>query len=367
MQYDFLVVGSGLFGSVFAHEVQKAGKKVLVLERRNQIGGNVYCENLEGINIHKFGPHIFHTSDEKVWKYVNKFVKFNNFINTPIAKYHDEFYNLPFNMYTFVQMWGVQSVQEAKQIINEQSKSIKEEPRNLEEQAISMVGKDIYLKLIKDYTEKQWGRKCAELPAFIIRRIPLRYEFNNNYYDDKYQGIPIGGYNNLIISLLKGVDIILGVDYNLQKMQYKNIAKMVVYTGSIDSFYDYRFGKLDYRGLRFETEKREISKYQKVAIINYTDRETPFTRIIEHKHFENGKQPYTYITREFPLEWKLGDEAYYPINDSKNENLYKKYFELAKNETDVIFGGRLAEYKYYDMDQIIKKALDISTKILKRS
>ncbi len=362
--YNFLIIGSGLFGSIFAHEAKKRGKSVLLLERRNHVGGNVYCEEKEGIRIHKYGAHIFHTDYKDVWDYVNQFVEFNNYVNSPIANYKGELYNLPFNMNTFSKMWGVATPAEAAAIIAEQRKVITEKPKNLEEQAISLVGTDIYTKLIKGYTEKQWGRSCAELPAFIIQRLPVRYTFDNNYFNDRYQGIPVGGYNKLIDALLDGIEVRLGVDYNLQRKEYQNIAETVVYTGAIDAYFEYCFGPLEYRSLRFETERLEEENHQGVAVMNYTDRETPYTRSIEHKHFEFGKQPVTYVTKEYPADWKPGDEAYYPVNDEKNQKLYTQYAELAKKEKNVIFGGRLAEYKYYDMDDVIKRALDMAGKVL---
>lgn len=357
VMYSYLVIGGGLFGSVFANEAKKQGKSVLVVDRRNHIGGNLHCQRMDDINIHQYGPHIFHTDDKTIWDYVNRFVSFNNFVNSPIANYHGELYHLPFNMNTFNEMWGISTEEEAKAIIAEQRKAIAGEPKNLEEQAISLVGTDIYEKLIKGYTEKQWGRNCTELPASIIRRLPVRYAFNNNYFDDLYQGIPVGGYNKLINALLEGIEIRTGVDYNLHRKEFEGIAETVVYTGAIDAYFNYRFGALEYRSLRFETERLETADYQGVAVMNYTDKETPYTRIIEHKHFEFGKQPYTYITREYPMEWKLGEEAYYPVNDTKNQKLYEQYAELARKEKNVIFGGRLAEYKYYDMDDVIKSAL----------
>lgn len=357
--FNFLIVGSGLFASVFAHEAKKQGKSVLVLERRNHIGGNVYCEEKEGIRIHKYGAHIFHTDYKDVWDYVNQFVEFNNYVNSPIANYKGELYNLPFNMNTFSKMWGVATPAEAAAIIAEQRKVITGKPKNLEEQAISLIGTDIYTKLIKGYTEKQWGRSCTELPAFIIQRLPVRYTFDNNYFNDRYQGIPVGGYNKLIDALLDGIEVRLGVDYNLQRKVYQDIAETVVYTGAIDAYFDYCFGPLEYRSLRFETERLEEENHQGVAVMNYTDRETPYTRSIEHKHFEFGKQPITYVTKEYPADWKPGDEAYYPVNDEINQKLYSRYAELAKKEKNVIFGGRLAEYKYYDMDDVIKRALDL--------
>ena len=355
--YDYLVVGSGLFGAVFAHEARKNGKSVLMLERRNHVGGNIYCEELDGINIHKYGAHIFHTSYKDVWEYVNQFVEFNNYVNSPVANYKGELYNLPFNMNTFTKLWGVVTPQEAANRIAQQRTVIQGTPQNLEEQAISLVGTDIYTKLIKEYTEKQWGRSCTELPAFIIKRLPVRYTFDNNYFNDKYQGIPIGGYNKLIDALLEGIEVRLGIDYNDNPAEYSKLATKVVYTGPIDAYFGYSLGRLEYRGLRFETERLEELNHQGVAVMNYTQREIPYTRIIEHKHFEFGTQPVTYITKEYPADWHPGEEAYYPVNNDKNQQLYEKYAALAKQESNVIFGGRLAEYKYYDMDAVIKSEI----------
>lgn len=355
--YDYLIVGSGLFGAVFACEAKREGKSVLILERRNHIGGNVYCEERDGINIHKYGAHIFHTSYEDVWAYVNQFVKFNNFINSPVANYRGHLYNLPFNMNTFRELWDIVTPAQAKAIIAEQRKAIKGEPQNLEDQAISLVGTDIYAKLIKGYTEKQWGRSCAELPAFIIKRLPVRYTFDNNYFNDRYQGIPVGGYNKLIEALLDGIEVRTGVDFLKDRATYQAMAKKIVYTGSIDEYFGYKLGQLEYRGLRFETERLEEENHQGVAVVNYTAREIPYTRIIEHKHFEFGTQPVTYITREYPSDWHPGQEAYYPVNNDRNQKIYQKYAMLAKREVNTIFGGRLAEYKYYDMDDVIKSAL----------
>ena len=360
--YNYLIVGSGLFGSVFAHEAKKRGKSVLVIERRKHTGGNIYCEEKEGINIHKYGAHIFHTDYKDVWEYVNQFVEFNNFINSPVANYKGELYNLPFNMNTFSKMWGVVTPAEAAAKIAEQRKAVTGEPKNLEEQAISLIGTDVYTKLIKGYTEKQWGRSCAELPAFIIQRLPVRYTFDNNYFNDRYQGIPVGGYNKLTNALLNGIEVRLGVDYNRHREEYKDIAETVVYTGPIDAYFNYSLGQLEYRGLRFETERLEEENHQGVAVVNYTEREVPYTRSIEHKHFEFGKQPVTYVTKEYPADWKPGEEAYYPVNNDRNQKLYAKYAELAKKEKGVIFGGRLAEYKYYDMDDVIKSALNLVEK-----
>ena len=355
--YDYLVVGSGLFGAVFAHEARKNGKSVLMLERRNHVGGNIYCEELDGINIHKYGAHIFHTSYKDVWEYVNQFVEFNNYVNSPVANYKGELYNLPFNMNTFTKLWGVVTPQEAANRIAQQRTVIQGTPQNLEEQAISLVGTDIYTKLIKGYTEKQWGCSCTELPAFIIKRLPVRYTFDNNYFNDKYQGIPIGGYNKLIDALLEGIEVRLGIDYNDNSAEYRKLAAKIVYTGPIDAYFAYSLGRLEYRGLRFETERLEELNHQGVAVVNYTQREIPYTRIIEHKHFEFGIQPVTYITKEYPADWHPGEEAYYPVNNDKNQQLYEKYAALAVQESNVIFGGRLAEYKYYDMDDVIKSAL----------
>ena len=347
---------------MFAHEAKKRGKSVLVIERRNHTGGNIYCEEKEGINIHKYGAHIFHTDYKDVWDYVNQFVEFNNYINSPVANYKGELYNLPFNMNTFSKMWGVVTPSEAAAKIAEQRKAITGEPKNLEEQAISLIGTDVYTKLIKGYTEKQWGRSCTELPAFIIQRLPVRYTFDNNYFNDRYQGIPIGGYNKLIDALLEGVEVRLGMDYNQHREEYKDIAETVVYTGSIDSYFNYSLGQLEYRGLSFETERLEKENHQGVAVMNFTEREVPYTRSIEHKHFEFGKQPVTYVTKEYPADWKPGEEAYYPVNNDKNQKLYSQYAKLAKNEKNVIFGGRLAEYRYYDMDDVIKIALNLAEK-----
>ena len=355
--FEYLIVGSGLFGAVFAHEAKRTGKSVLVLERRDHVGGNVYCEEREGINIHKYGAHIFHTSYEDVWAYVNQFVTFNNFINSPVANYQGHLYNLPFNMNTFRELWDIVTPAQAKAIIAEQRKVIKGEPQNLEEQAISLVGTDIYTKLIKGYTEKQWGRSCTELPAFIIKRLPVRYTFDNNYFNDRYQGIPVGGYNKLIEALLDGIEVRTGFDFLKDRASYQAMAKKIVYTGSIDEYFGFKLGQLEYRGLRFETERLEEENHQGVAVVNYTEFEIPYTRIIEHKHFEFGTQPVTYITREYPADWHRGEEAYYPVNNDHNQQLYQKYVALAKQEPNTIFGGRLAEYKYYDMDDVIEAAL----------
>ena len=362
--FDYLIVGSGLFGAVFAHEAKKAEKSVLVIERRDHIGGNIYCEEMDGINVHKYGAHIFHTSYKEVWEYVNQFVEFNNYVNSPVANYKGELYNLPFNMNTFAKLWGSVTPDEAAAKIAEQRTVIKGEPQNLEEQAISLVGTDIYTKLIKGYTEKQWGRSCAELPAFIIKRLPVRYIFDNNYFNDRYQGIPIGGYNKLIEALLDGIEVRIGVDYNEFRAEYEGLAQKVVYTGPVDAYFDYKLGQLEYRGLHFETERLEEVNHQGVAVMNYTEREVPYTRVIEHKHFEFGTQPVTYVTKEYPADWQPGEEAYYPVNNARNQNLYQQYAELAAKEENVIFGGRLAEYKYYDMDDVIKSALKCASREL---
>ena len=364
MLYDYLIVGSGLYGAVFAYKMKKAGKKVLVLEKRTAVGGNIRCEERDGINIHLYGAHIFHTNNIKVWNFINQFVDFNQFINSPIANYHDELYNLPFNMNTFYSMWGVTNPKEAMKIIDSQKSEIKGEPKNLEEQAISLVGRDIYKKLIQGYTEKQWGRKCTELPAFIIKRLPVRYTFDNNYFNALYQGIPIGGYNKIIEGLLNGIEVRTGINYNQACEHYKGIADKIVYTGALDEYYNYELGKLEYRGLHFETECLAKSNYQGVAVMNYTALEIPYTRIIEHKHFEFGNQPVTYITKEFPKEWKLGEEAYYPVNDNNNQKLYNEYAKKAKQDKKLIIGGRLALYKYFDMDKIIELALEDAEKEL---
>lgn len=360
-QYDYLIVGSGLFGSIFAHEMTKQGKKCLVIERRNHIAGNIYTEKIEGINVHKYGAHIFHTSNKEVWDYVNSFVEFNRFTNAPIANYKGSFYNLPFNMNTFYQLWGVKTPQEAQAKIEEQKAAYQHitEPKNLEEQALVLGGKDIYEKLIKGYTEKQWGRPATEIPAFIIRRLPFRFTFDNNYFNDTYQGIPIGGYTVLIEKMLEGIEVKTNTDYFSDTAYWNALAEKVVYTGKIDEFFDFQFGHLDYRSLKFENEILDLPNYQGNAVVNYTEREIPFTRIIEHKHFEFGTQPKTIITREYPQDMKEGEEAYYPINDDKNQAVYQKYKELADQLPNVIFGGRLAEYKYYDMHQVVEKALEI--------
>lgn len=359
-KYDYLIVGSGLFGSVFAHELTKRGKKCLVIDKRAHKGGNIYCENIENINVHKYGAHIFHTSNKKVWDYVNNFVEFNRYTNSPIARFGDKLYNLPFNMNTFYQLWGAKTPKEAEDIIGKQVKESNiVNPKNLEEQAISLVGVDIYEKLIKGYTEKQWGRKATDLPAFIIRRLPVRFTFDNNYFNDTYQGIPIGGYNILIDKLLEGIEVRLNSDFFAERSYYEQCSEKIVFTGMIDEFYSYQYGNLEYRSLRFENEILKIPNYQGNAVVNYTEREVPYTRIIEHKHFENTLSDKTIITREYPDSWSKGEEPYYPINDDKNNKLYDKYKALSSKESRVIFGGRLADYKYYDMHNVIERALNM--------
>lgn len=379
-KYDYLVVGAGLYGAVFAYEARKAGKSVLVIDRRPNIAGNVYTEDVEGIHVHKYGAHIFHTNDTEVWNYVQQFATFNRFTNSPVANYHGELYSLPFNMYTFNRMWGVVTPEEAEAKIDEQKRDYiaqKQaerglaadapfEPQNLEEQAISLIGVDIYEKLIKGYTEKQWGRPCTELPSFIIKRLPVRLTFDNNYFNALYQGIPVGGYTQMVANMLDGIEVELGVDYLADKAKYDALAEKVVYTGAIDAYFGYQLGTLEYRSVRFETELLDQPNFQGNAAVNYTDRETPWTRIIEHKWFEFGRDaegrdlPKTVISREFSSEWKPGDEPYYPVNDEKNGALYQAYKKLADGETRVIFGGRLGEYKYYDMDRVIASALEMS-------
>ena len=375
-RYDYLIVGSGLFGATFAYKSRKAGKRCLVIDKRPYLGGNVYCEETEGIHVHKYGAHIFHTSNKAVWDFVNGLVPFNRYTNCPVANYKGELYNLPFNMNTFYQMWGVRTPEEAQAEIDRQRSAIRHqlngrEPQNLEEQALLLVGKDIYEKLIKGYTEKQWGRPCTELPAFIIRRLPLRFVYDNNYFNDSYQGIPNEGYNALIERLLEGIETRVNCDFFTHREVLEALAEAIVYTGPIDQFYDYRFGKLDYRTVRFETEVMATPNYQGNAVINYTDRETPYTRIIEHKHFESFGQtvyenPKTVISREFSTEWQPGMEPYYPVNDERNTALYQQYKELAQQESKVFFGGRLAEYKYYDMAPTIEQALRLANELLSK-
>jgi UDP-galactopyranose mutase len=357
-EYDYLIVGAGLYGVTFAHEANKRGKKCLVIDKRNHIAGNIFTETIEGINVHKYGAHIFHTSNKAIWEYVNSFVEFNRYTNSPLANYKGDLYNLPFNMNTFYQLWGVSKPEDARAIIKEQIAGTKiTEPRNLEEQALSLVGPDIYHKFIKEYTEKQWGRKATDLPAFIIRRLPVRFTFDNNYFNDNYQGIPIGGYTKLIFKMLEGIDLKLNVNYLSNRDHFNALARQVVYTGMIDEYYQYKLGTLEYRSLRFENEILDTANYQGNAVVNYTDAQTPFTRIIEHKHFEFGNQEKTVITREYPMEWTRKDEPYYPINDAKNDQLFKRYKELSHGEKNVIFGGRLADYKYYDMHHVVGLAL----------
>lgn len=366
-QYDYLVVGAGLYGAVFAHEAKKAGKKVLVIDKRPNIAGNVYTEDVEGIHVHKYGAHIFHTNNKEVWDFVTRFAEFNRFTNSPVANYHGELYSLPFNMYTFNKMWGVVTPEEAAARIEEQRREAGiTEPKNLEEQAISLVGRDIFEKLIKGYTEKQWGRDCRDLPAFIIKRLPVRFTFDNNYFNALYQGIPTGGYTRMVANMLEGIEVQLNEDYLEKKEQFDALAEKVVYTGPVDAYFGYSMGYLEYRSVRFENELLDIPNFQGNAAVNYTDRETPWTRIIEHKWFEFGKDeqgndlPKTVISREYSSEWKPGDEPYYPVNDEKNGNLYNRYKELASREENIIFGGRLGEYKYYDMDAVIASALSVS-------
>ena len=375
MHYDYLIAGAGLFGAVFAHEMHKQGRKVLVVEKRDHIAGNIYTEKVMGINVHRYGAHIFHTSDEEVWNYVNQYARFNHYVNSPVAVYRDELYNLPFNMNTFSRMWNIKTPKEAKEIITKQTGEFAGiTPQNLEEQALQLAGRDVYEKLVKGYTEKQWGRDCKDLPAFIIRRLPLRFTYDNNYFNDRFQGIPEGGYTQIVEKLLEGIPVLTGV--SLQEYQTANAARTadeqdswdrLLYTGMIDEYYHYRLGTLEYRSLRFETEELpEEDNYQGNAVVNYTEREVPYTRIIEHKHFEFQTGEGTVITREYPATWKKGDEPYYPINDEKNGALYAQYAELAKKEANVLFGGRLGQYKYYDMDKVIRSALDMVKEELAR-
>ena len=364
-KYDYLIVGAGLFGAVFAYEATKRGKKCLVIDKRDHIGGNIYCESIEGINVHKYGAHIFHTSSKEIWEYVNQFAEFNNYINAPVAIYKDELYNLPFNMNTFSKMWGIKTPAQAKARIAEQIAELGiTEPKNLEEQALSLVGRDVYEKLIKGYTEKQWARDCKELPSFIIKRLPLRFTYDNNYFNDRYQGIPIGGYTPIIEKMLAKSDVMLSTDYFEFVKDNADIATKTVFTGQIDRYFDYKLGVLEYRSVRFETEVLDTDNYQGNAVVNYTEREVPFTRIIEHKHFEFGTQPKTVISREYSSEWTQGDEPYYPINNDKNNALYEQYKALADATPNVIFGGRLGQYKYYDMDKVIASALETVSKEL---
>ena len=362
--YDYLIVGAGFFGAVFAHEAQKRGKRCLVVERRGHIGGNCYTADVESIHVHRYGAHIFHTSDRQIWTYINQFCTFNNYVNSPIANYRGEIYNMPFNMNTFSRLWNISTPAEAKAIIDAQRADAPAQPQNLEEQAISLVGRDIYEKLVKGYTEKQWGRPCTELPAFIIRRLPVRFRYDNNYFNDRYQGIPEGGYTPIFEKLLDGIDVRLNCDYFDHKDELRAQCRKVIFTGPIDRYFDYCYGPLQFRSLRFESEVLDMENYQGNAVVNYTDRETPYTRVIEHKHFEFGTQPKTVITREYPMDWHPGDEPYYTVNDEKNDQLYQRYAALAEREPDVLFGGRLGEYKYYDMDKVIASALGFAAREL---
>lgn len=364
-EFDYLIVGTGLYGSVFAHEATSRGKKCLAIDKCDHIAGNIYTEEVEGIQVHKYGAHIFHTSNKEVWEYVQQFAEFNNYINSPIANYHGEMYNMPFNMNTFCKMWNISTPAEAKAKIDEQRSVITGTPKNLEEQAISLVGTDIYTKLIKGYTEKQWGRPCDQLPSFIIKRLPVRFIFDNNYFNDTYQGIPKEGYTAMVEKMLEGTEVRLGEDYLAKKDYYDSIADKVIYTGCIDEYFGYCYGELEYRSLKFETETLDTDNYQGVAVVNYTDRETPFTRLIEHKHFNFGKQEKTVITREYPQTWTKGMRPYYPVNNEKNQALYLRYKELADKEPKIVFGGRLGGYKYYDMDKVVAVALDLAHEELK--
>ena len=360
MKYDYLVVGSGLYGAVFAHEAKKKGKTCLVIDKRPHIGGNIYCENIEGINVHKYGAHIFHTSNKQVWDYINQFAEFNNYINSPVAIYKDELYNLPFNMNTFSKMLNIKTPQEAKDMIAKQvAETGITEPKNLEEQGLSLVGKDVFEKLVKGYTEKQWGRACKDLPAFIIKRLPVRFTFDNNYFNDRYQGIPIGGYTKIIEKMLDGIEVKTDTDYFEFIKENPDIAEKTLFTGMIDEYFGYKLGALEYRSVRFETEVLDTDNYQGNAVVNYTEREVPYTRIIEHKHFEFGKQEKTVISKEYSSEWKVGMEPYYPVNNEQNNKLFEEYRKLAEQEKNVIFGGRLGNYKYYDMDKVIEAALEM--------
>ena len=363
-QYDYLLAGSGLYASVFAWMARKRGKRCLIVEKRDHIGGNIYCTEIDGIRVHRYGAHIFHTSNREVWDFVNQFTQFNRYTNSPVANYKGEMYNLPFNMNTFSRMWGISTPEEARAIIEEQRKAVPGEPKNLEEQAIKLVGSDIYRKLVKGYTEKQWGRDCRDLPGFIIRRLPMRFTYDNNYFNDRYQGIPVGGYTPVVEKMLDGIPVKLNTDYFTFIKENPEIADKTLFTGMIDEFYGYKLGALEYRTVRFETEKLDMENYQGNAVVNYTDREVPYTRIIEHKHFEFGKQPATVISREYSSEWKPGIEPYYPINDEKNNELFARYRALAEKEEKVIFGGRLGNYRYYDMDKVIEAALEMAEKEL---
>jgi UDP-galactopyranose mutase len=362
--YDYLIVGSGLYGSICTHELTKKGYKCLVIEKRDHIGGNCYTSNRDGINVHEYGPHIFHTSNDRIWEYINRFVKFNNFTFRPVANYKDSIYSLPFNMWTFSKLWNISIPEEAKQIIKAQSSVVSGEPKNLEQQAIKLLGTDVYRILIRGYTEKQWRKKCSELPPEIIKRLPVRFTYDNNYFNDKYQGIPIGGYTQIFEKLLNGIDLRLNTDYLSDKYYYNSLADKVIYTGAIDAYYEYQFGELEYKTTRFNHRRLEVENYQGTAVMNFTDLYTPYTRIIEHKHFEFGDQPYTWITYEYPVEYKAEEtEPYYPVNDKINNDNYSKYKALADKEPNIFFGGRLAEYKYYDMHQVIESALNFCDKI----
>ena len=363
--YDCLIVGAGLFGATVAQQMHERGKRVLVLERREHIGGNVYTESVEGVEVYRYGAHIFHTNDKAVWEYVNRFAAFNRFVNSPVANFHGKLYSLPFNMYTFHQMWGVATPEEAEQKIKEQREAAGiKEPKNLEEQAISLIGTDLYETLVKGYTEKQWGRPCSELPAFIIRRLPVRFTFDNNYFNARFQGIPEDGYTCMVARMLEGIEVKTGVDYLADKAKWDALASVVVYTGAIDRYFDFCFGPLEYRSVRFETEVLDMQNFQGVAVMNYTDRDTPYTRVIEHKHFAFGTQPKTVVSREYSAAWKPGDEPYYPVNDERNNELFRRYRALADREPQVIFGGRLGAYRYYDMDAVIASALDTAKNLL---
>lgn len=365
MKYDYLIVGAGLYGAVMAHELHQRGKKCLVIDRRNHIAGNIYCEDIEGIHVHKYGAHIFHTSDQKIWEYMNQFAEFNHYINSPVAVYKDELYNLPFNMNTFSKMWGIRTPQEAKDMIARQVREAGiTEPKNLEEQCLSLVGRDVFEKLVKGYTEKQWGRDCKDLPSFIIRRLPVRFTYDNNYFNDRYQGIPIGGYTAIVERMLEGIEVRTNTDFFQFRKEHPDIAEKIIFTGMIDEYFGYQLGTLEYRSVRFETEVLDCENYQGNAVVNYTEKEVPYTRIIEHKHFEFGKQEKTVISREYSSEWQVGMESYYPVNDAKNSELYTKYKKLAEAEKNVIFGGRLGNYQYYDMDKVVGAALQKLEEIL---
>lgn len=359
MKYDYLIVGAGLYGAVMAHELNKKGKNCLVIDKKDHIAGNIYCEDIEGIHVHKYGAHIFHTSNKEIWEYMNQFAEFNNYINSPIAVYKDELYNLPFNMNTFSKMWGIRTPQEAKAMIEKQvAETGITEPKNLEEQGLSLVGRDVFEKLVKGYTEKQWGRDCKDLPAFIIRRLPVRFTYDNNYFNDRYQGIPIGGYTAIVEKMLDGVEVRTNTDFFEFRKENPDIAEKIIFTGMIDEYFDYQLGALEYRSVRFETEVLDCENYQGNAVVNYTEKEVPYTRIIEHKHFEFGQQEKTVISREYSSEWKVGMEPYYPVNNEKNSKLFEKYQKLAEKESNVVFGGRLGNYKYYDMDKVVEAALE---------